>query len=125
MLLWISPRFKKIVPFLFYFIFLPLPVLAQQARYEKLSLRTAEPIITDGQLNEEIWAEAPEAGTLLQLTPYRQEPGKIRTSVKILYDDSHVYFGFLCYDTEPENILAGSSYGRCWSMDHTRVYASI
>ena len=99
---------KKIILPLLYIFFLSLPILGQQAGEENLTIKTDESIIIDGQLNESIWAKAPEANAFIQLNPIRKDPNKIKTSVKILYDDNYVYLGFLCYDTEPDEIKPGS-----------------
>lgn len=85
-----------------------LPILGQQGAEENLTIRTDESIIIDGLLNELIWDNAPEANSFIQINPNRTDPGKIKTTVKILYDDNFVYFGFLCYDTEPDEIKPGA-----------------
>ncbi|MFC2167705.1 DUF5916 domain-containing protein [Acidobacteriota bacterium] len=99
---------KKIILPLFFIIFLSLPILGQQGREENLTIKTDESIIIDGLLDELVWERAPEANTFIQINPNRQDPGKIKTSVKILYDDNYIYFGFLCYDTEPDEIKPGT-----------------
>jgi len=108
MSLWILFPLKKIIVPLFYIFFLSLPIFGQQGGEENLTIKTDESIIIDGQLNEMIWEKAPEANSFIQFNPNRTDPGKIKTSVKILYDDNYVYFGFLCFDTEPDNIKTGS-----------------
>ena len=99
---------KKIVLPLLYFLFLSIPVLGQEGQKENLAIKTDESIIIDGLLNELIWDKAPDAFAFIQLRPDRKDPKKINTSVKILYDDNYVYFGFLCYDTEPDKIVPGT-----------------
>ncbi|MFC2167085.1 DUF5916 domain-containing protein [Acidobacteriota bacterium] len=98
---------KKIILPLLYIFFLSLPLLCQEGGEKNLTIKTDESIILDGALNELIWEKAPEANAFIQLNPNRVDPGKIKTSVKILYDDDYIYFGFLCYDTEPEEIKPG------------------
>ncbi len=85
-----------------------LPLLCQVGGEENLTIKTDEEIIIDGLLNELIWENAPEANTFIQFNPNRVDPEKIKTSVKILYDDNYVYFGFLCNDTEPDEIKPGT-----------------
>ncbi|MCJ7578956.1 MAG: carbohydrate binding family 9 domain-containing protein [Candidatus Aminicenantes bacterium] len=99
---------KKIILPLLYFLFLSIPILGQEVKKETLAIKTDESIIIDGQLNESIWEKAQDADAFIQLRPNREDPKKIKTSVKILYDDNYVYFGFLCYDTEPEKIEIGT-----------------
>jgi len=87
---------------------LSIPILGQEGQKETLAIKTDESIIVDGRLNESIWGKAPDADAFIQLRPDRKDPKKIKTSVKILYDDNYVYFGFLCYDTEPDKIVPGT-----------------
>ena len=99
---------KKIILPLLYIFFLSIPVLGQEGKKENLAIKTDESIIIDGLLNESTWEKAPDAYAFIQFNPYREDPKKIKTSVKILYDDNYVYFGFLCYDTEPDKIVPGT-----------------
>ncbi|MCJ7580437.1 MAG: carbohydrate binding family 9 domain-containing protein [Candidatus Aminicenantes bacterium] len=99
---------KKIILPLLYFMFLSIPVLGQEVKKVTLAIKTDESIIIDGQLNETIWEKAPEADAFIQPRPFREDPKKIKTSVKILYDDNYIYFGFLCYDAEPDKIETGT-----------------
>ena len=42
-----------------------------------------------------------------------------RTAIRILYDDDNIYFGFQCYDTEPDKVF-GTEMRRdydIWSAD--------
>ncbi len=96
---------KILLPFL-YLICLSLPVSSQEGKKESLALRIDESIIIDGLLNESVWGKAPDAGVFIQLKSDRKEPNKINTSAKILYDDNFVYIGFLCYDAEPDKLMA-------------------
>jgi len=99
---------KKIILPVLYFLFLSIPILSQDVKKENLAIKTDESIIIDGLLNESIWERAPDAYTFIQLRPDRMDPKKIKTLVKILYDYNYVYFGFLCYDTEPDKIEPGT-----------------
>jgi len=99
---------KKIILPLLCIFFLSIPILGQEGQKETLAIKTDESIIVDGRLNESIWGKAPDADAFIQLRPDRKDPKKIKTSVKILYDDNYVYFGFLCYDTEPDKIVPGT-----------------
>lgn len=60
----------------------------------------------EGRLDESIWEKAPEAGDFIQLQPEKGEPASEKTVVKVLYDESYIYFGFWCYDSEPQKIAA-------------------
>ncbi|UCE35907.1 MAG: hypothetical protein JSW00_10085 [Thermoplasmata archaeon] len=97
---------KKIIIPLLYFIFLSFPVFAQEVTSENLAIKIDRSIKIDGLLNESIWNSAPDASTFLLIQSDRTDSHKVRTTVKILFDNEFVYFGFLCYDDEPEKIEA-------------------
>lgn len=96
---------RTILPLLFS-VYLTLPVMAQEETLKNLAVKIDRTIKIDGLLNESVWNKAPDAGAFLQLPSDRTNPDKVKTTVKILFDDNFVYFGFLCYDDEPEKIDA-------------------
>lgn len=75
-----------------------LLISGQEEDKETLARRTHEPLKVDGLLNEPAWKKAAEAKELIQ--------SPLNTSVKILYDDNFIYFGFQCDDPQPDNIEA-------------------
>lgn len=83
-----------------------IPVFAGQQIKETSALKIKETINVDGSLDELIWAEALEAGNFIQFVPERGKPASLKTVVKILYDEKFIYFGFICYDPQPEKIAA-------------------
>lgn len=95
-------------------IFLLLPgtfvAFARESREmgmtETLVLKISDPIDVDGLLDEPEWKKAPEANSLMQFQTRREISDPFRTSVKILYDDEFIYFGFFCYDRQPDRIEA-------------------
>lgn len=98
-----TKKFLFAVMFFFLFSFL---IFSQWKLKETYALKTDEPINVDGLLNESVWKKAQEAGDFIQFQPERGEPSTFKTAVRILYDDKYIYFGFLCYDPEPEKIAA-------------------
>jgi hypothetical protein len=68
--------------------------------------KITEPIIVDGVIDEDVWKETPEVSDFIQFQPRRGELAQFRTVVKIAYDESYVYFGFLCYDSQLDDIAA-------------------
>jgi hypothetical protein len=69
-------------------------------------IKTDSPLKVDGLLDEPIWESAPEASHFIQLQPEKGNQASERTVVKVLFDSRYIYFGFWCYDTEPEKIAA-------------------
>jgi hypothetical protein len=63
-------------------------------------------VSVDGILNENVWAEAELISDFIQIQPVYNAPSEFNTTVKVLYDDTMLYFGFECFDPEPEEITA-------------------
>ncbi|RKU17219.1 hypothetical protein C6500_15615 [Candidatus Poribacteria bacterium] len=60
----------------------------------------------DGALDDEIWKTAPLHEGFRQRDPDEGEPVSERTTFQIVYDDEAIYFGIMCYDSEPDKIVS-------------------
>ncbi len=60
----------------------------------------------DGILDEEVWQNAPVASDFVERKPNNgaKIPENFKTEVKVLYDDTGIYFGATLYDDEPSKI---------------------
>lgn len=85
---------------------LVISLSGQEPVKEASALKIAESIKVDGRLDEASWEKAPEASDFIQFEPERGKPASMKTAVRILYDERFLYFGFLCYDPQPERIAA-------------------
>ncbi len=63
-------------------------------------------IVIDGALDEAAWRQAPTIGDLVQRIPVAGAAPTERTEVRLLYDEENLYIGVMCYDTEPDQVLA-------------------
>jgi len=97
---------KKTILFFISFQILALLSYGQWKTKEASAKKIDRPVIVDGFINEPSWEETPQAGDFIQFQPERGRLASLNTVVKILYDDNFVYFGFLCYDPEPDKIAA-------------------
>jgi hypothetical protein len=97
---------RKDLLYFFCIFLLPTFLLGQWQSKEINAKKTDSQIKVDGLLDEAAWSEAPEAGDFIQLQPEKGKAASERTTVKILYDDNNVYFGFWCFDSEPQKIAA-------------------
>jgi len=97
---------KKSVYPVFLFFLSSFFIFAQGPVKNTLPNKIKEPIKIDGLLNEPVWEKAPEALDFIQFQPERGNPASLKTRVKILYDEKFIYFGFFCYDPQPEKIAA-------------------
>ncbi len=70
------------------------------------AIRVEESPVLDGNLDEAIWRQAPVISDFLQRDPQEGEPATEKTEVKIIYTNTALYCGVVCYDSEPEKIIA-------------------
>ena len=69
------------------------------------AVRTEEPIILDGVLNEKAW-QGPPAQGFTQNDPKDGEPSTERTDVWVAYDDKALYVAAFCHDSDPKGIIS-------------------
>ena len=67
---------------------------------------TNTPPQLDGILDDDIWQTAPLHEGFRQRDPDEGEPVSERTTFQIAYDDEAIYFGIVCYDSEPDKIVS-------------------
>ena len=92
----------------------PLPVSNTPFDYRNLdpadymleANRVTSAIKVDGHLDEIEWQQADVAGDFFQLEPVEGAPATHPTEVRVLYDDKNLYIGFVCFDPNPEHIMA-------------------
>ncbi len=63
--------------------------------------RTTSPIKVDGIVDEQGWADAQLATDFYQVLPMDTSYAKVRTEVKMTYDDKNIYMIFINYDKLP------------------------
>ena len=97
--------------------------LNARASKEIRPLLTQETIEIDGHLNEEDWARAQVIDEFTQQSPDEGQPSSERTEVRMLYDTEKLYIAFVCYDSEPEKIVANEMRrdGQLWQNDNVYV----
>jgi len=78
----------------------------QTQRIGTIGFKIAVPIVVDGVLDERPWGRALEAGDLVAVPADRRDPSLVRTSLKVLYDETTLYLGFACRDARPEALFA-------------------
>ena len=63
-------------------------------------------IVIDGSLDEAPWRQSPKIGELVQRIPRAGARPTERTEVTLLHDKDNLYIGVMCYDSEPDRVLA-------------------
>ena len=66
--------------------------------------RIENPPRVDAVLDEPFWAAIPPVSGFRQRDPVDGAPASERTEVRIAYDESALYFGFVFFDSEPDRI---------------------
>ena len=82
------------------------------------AVRIATPPGLDGSVDEDLWRSVPPATGFVQQNPDEGAPATERTEVRIAFDDRNLYFGIVCFDREPENIVVTQNR-RDGSLDDT------
>ncbi len=67
--------------------------------------RASMPIRVDGVLDDEPWRQAEAATDFVQQDPHMNEPVSEPTAVRVLVDDTAIYFGIVCRDSDPHGIV--------------------
>jgi len=65
----------------------------------------SSPVI-DGRLNDEVWQRGISMNDFLQQEPVPGSNPTLRTEFKIIYDEENLYVGVMCYDDDPDRIIA-------------------
>ena len=78
--------------------------LAQEKLKPFLPLKTSNPPVIDGVLDDQVWKEAPfETGFKTWYPDYGKDMSD-ETRVWYAYDRENLYFAFRCYDSQPDKI---------------------
>jgi hypothetical protein len=65
-----------------------------------------ERIHMDGKLDEAAWKSATPIGSLVQILPKEGDGPSEKTEVRVLVDKEALYFGIICFDRTPNEIIA-------------------
>jgi uncharacterized protein DUF5916/cellulose/xylan binding protein with CBM9 domain len=68
--------------------------------------RVDHPPKLDGTLDDPLWQQAAPTNNFLQREPFEGQSPTEKTEVRVLYDKHQVYFGILCFDSDPKGIVA-------------------
>lgn len=70
------------------------------------ALKISRPINMDGHLKETLWRSALFVNNFIQKEPNEGACATEPTEIRVLYDDQYLYFGVVCFDSQPEKIVA-------------------
>ena len=69
-----------------------------------LAAGSSAPVI-DGRVDDEAWTHVEPYSTFTQQDPIEGAPASERTEVRVLYDQTTLYLGIICFDSEPDKII--------------------
>lgn len=79
--------------------------------------RATSPLVIDGIMDEEAWQQAQTATDFFMVLPMDTSKAKVRTDVKMTYDDQNIYLIAICYTALPgpymvESLRRDFSFGK-------------
>lgn len=85
--------------------------------------RLEQPPDFDGLVNEALWERIEPASGFVQQNPDEGEPATERTEVRIGFDDRNLYFGIICFDSRPADIVVTQNRrdGRLVDTDSVQI----
>ncbi|MFC1539423.1 DUF5916 domain-containing protein [Candidatus Latescibacterota bacterium] len=69
------------------------------------AVRAGSPVNLDGLLNEPQWKEIIPVSDFTQRELQEGAAATEKTEVRIMYDENNIYFGVICFDSEPDKII--------------------
>ncbi len=60
-------------------------------------------------MQERVWQQATALSDFVQTDPVEGQPASEKTEVRLLYDDTAIYVGVICYDSDPSQIITTDS----------------
>ncbi len=113
------PILKRTFFLLFFF---PSFLLIAQTKTAHAVRVTSAPII-DGSLDDAVWQKAVPIKDFKQQEPIAGSQPSFQTEARIVYDDDYFYVGVMCYDNEPDKIIARELKwdGRIGSDDNVKL----
>ncbi len=100
-------------------------VHAETEVFQAEAYRTYESVEVDGELSESDWQKAIPIHQFTQYEPYEGAQMTEPTEVRILYDDRHIYFGFVCSESEPSKIVANKMRRDAMLYDNDTVFVLL
>ncbi len=97
----------RITVLLLYLLLLSLPLLAQKknASYQLPIHKTSAPVKIDGSPEDAAWQEAEVATDFYMVLPMDTSDAKVRTEVRMSYDDHHLYLLAICYHAPGDYVV--------------------
>ncbi|TXE14523.1 carbohydrate binding family 9 domain-containing protein [Algoriphagus aquimarinus] len=99
---------KYLLLFAFIVLFCKIGFAQSQPAPNAFAFKVSEPIILDGVLDEEIWDSEGWNENFTQYFPSDTSQAKLKTRIKIAYDDENIYIAAVMYNLEPRKYVSTS-----------------
>ncbi|MEP1259461.1 carbohydrate binding family 9 domain-containing protein, partial [Algoriphagus sp.] len=101
---------RNYIPLFLLILFLSNETLAQsKPRSNAFAFKLKDPIVLDGELNEEIWADSAGWNTdFMQYFPSDTSLAEVQTRVKIAFDEENLYLAAIMENNEPREYVSTS-----------------
>jgi len=94
--------------FMFFCLMMSFAVLSFGLAVELKAVRVKQGPKIDGSLSEPVWQSSAVFTNFRMVEPQPNQNPTEKTELMILYDDSNLYIGVLCHDSEPSRIAANT-----------------
>ena len=93
------------------------------AEAQVFQISQEENIKVDGLLTESVWQNASPIGPLTMVEPDEGVPPSMKTEIRVVTDSHSIYFGIMCYDSDPEKIVSYTMQrdARLRGEDHVKI----
>ena len=97
------PKAVRTLFSLFFFALIAIPLVAQKknAGYQYHLRKTTSEVKVDGVEDDLAWKNSEVAADFFMVLPMDTSRARVRTEVRMTYDDEHVYLMATCYNLLP------------------------
>lgn len=88
----------------------------KNSEYQLRIHRATSPVVIDGSAHEPAWQSAEVAGNFWMVLPMDTERGKVRTDVRMTYDDRNLYLSAICFHGDVAGPYIVESLRRDWAF---------
>ncbi len=99
---------KGLFAFTFFILLNSLSYGQHSSRLDIACVVAEQSVKVDGQLDEEEWLKADSISSLTMVEPIENGTATFPTVVKVLVTPKNIYLGFICFDDQPEEVVAFS-----------------
>ena len=92
---------KLLLAFLLWMLACPSFAQKKNEAFQLHIKKTASPVHVDGIMQEAAWEQAEAATNFFMVLPMDTSAARVRTEVRMAYDDHHLYLIALCYNAVP------------------------